>query len=130
MSLGYYEKCFLYGYDNQYNAKTETQFKFAQRIEEELGLICDFNHYCITRGRGWSHRDGSASSSVCIKDKEGTLLGGQLVLYYPLRNYLSKKKYISSYKWGLDIHIELEDRKELGGEVRHLVDIKWSLNQE
>lgn len=124
-----YKDCFLYGYDNQYNAKTETQFKFAQRIEKELGYICNFNLYSITRGRGWSHADGSASGCIGIK-KGDNPIGCCLVIYYPLREYLVKKKFISYWGEGRDIHIEIEDKKELGGEIRHPVDIKWSLKQE
>jgi len=50
-----------------------------------------------------------------------------LVIYHPLKEYLVKKRYISMWKEGIDIHIEIEDRKELGGERRHPVDIRWTI---
>lgn len=37
---------------NKYNARTETQLMFGERAEKELGVVCDFNVYVITRGSG------------------------------------------------------------------------------
>ena len=104
-------------YSNKYNAKTETQFKFAQRIEKDLGLICNFKFYCITRGRGWSLSNGSASASIGLSHVENPCYG-YLIIYHPLREYLVKKKYISWWEEGLSTHIEIENRKDLGGERR------------
>lgn len=120
--MEHFDDCFLYGYDNKYHAKTETQFKFAQRIEKDLGLVCNFTVYSITRGRGWSHNDGCCSASVGLSDKEGNLKN-ILVIYHPLRDYLVKKKYISTWHEGLDIHIEIEDREDLAGECLHPVEL-------
>lgn len=100
-------------YSNKYNAKTETQFKFAQRIEKDLGLICNFDYYYITRGRGWSHSNGSSSASVGLSCDEKTCCS-YLILYHPLREYLVKKRYISSWQENsLSIHIEIENNKEV-----------------
>lgn len=104
-------------YSNKYNAKTATQFKFAQRIEKDLGLICNFNFYYITRGRGWSISNGSSSASIGLSHDENPCYA-YLIIYHPLRDYLVKKRYISSWKEGSSIHIEIENSKELGGERR------------
>ena len=105
-------------YSNKYNAKTETQFKFALRIEKDLGLICNFDFYYITRGRGWSLSNGSASASIGLSHDENPCYG-YLILYHPLREYLVKKRYISSWEeYATSIHIEIENRKDLGGERR------------
>jgi len=58
---------------SKYNAKTETQQKFAERIEKDLGYVCNFNLYIITRGRGWSKSSGSASASIGLSDDKGNL---------------------------------------------------------
>lgn len=52
---------------NKYNAKTEVQLKFSEIIEKELGFVCDFDKYFITRGRGWANKYGSCSASVAIR---------------------------------------------------------------
>ena len=111
---------------NKYNAKTETQLRFAERIEKDLGLICDFSVYIITRGRGWSKADGSASSSVALQTEDGQRYA-TLVLYHPLRDYLVKKKYISSWVWGLDTHIEIENKEPV---KRDIYDIKFEKEEE
>ena len=106
---------------NKYNAKTETQLKFAERIEKDLGLICDFSIYVITRGRGWGKADGCASSSVALQTKDGQRLYSSLVLYHPLRDYLIKKKFLSLWISGLDTHIEIENEPPV---ERNIHDIK------
>ena len=100
---------------NKYNAKTETQLKFAERIEKDLGLVCDFSKYFITRGRGWSVIDGSCSSSVAVKPNKRSPYGCYLALFHPLREYLSKKKYLSAYEDRNDIFVEIEDKPAQGG---------------
>lgn len=108
---------------NKYNAKTETQLRFAERIEKNLGLICDFNIYVITRGRGCRKADGCVSSSVALQDKDGHKIYLTLLLYHPLRDYLAKKKFISSWTCGLDIHIEIENESPV---ERNIHDIRRS----
>lgn len=102
----------------KYNAKTETQQKFAERIEKELGYVCDFDYYYITRGRGWAKQLGSCSASVKILPTAENPYGGYLGLFHPLRNYLSKKKYLSFYWERGDCFVELEDSPEKTGKLR------------
>lgn len=112
---------------NKYNAKTETQLKFAERIERDLGLICDFSVYIITRGRGCRKADGCVSSSVALQTKDGQRIYLSLVLYHPLRDYLVKKKFLSSWISGLDIHIEIENEPPV---ERNIHDIKFEKEEE
>ena len=94
---------------NKYHARSETQFKFAERIEKELGIICNFGHYYITRGRGWSCAGGSCSSQVEIQGKNGGETYRWLLLYHPLKDYLVKKKYLSAWEDDRDICLEIEN---------------------
>lgn len=92
----------------KYNAKTINQEKFGERLEEEFGFICDFTFYGITRGKGNSLSNGCCSSSL-VCDYNGKRYN--LLLYYPLKKYLNKNKYLSA---GIDkptIHLEIEDRE-------------------
>lgn len=105
---------------NKYNAKTETQLRFAERIEKDLGLICDFSVYIITRGRGWRIADGSASSSVALRTKDGQKIYSSLILYHPLRDYLVKKKFLSSWISGIDVHIEIENEPPVERDIHDI----------
>lgn len=92
---------------NKYNAKTKNQLKFGERIEKEYGLICDFSIRSITRGRGWSVSNGSCSSSIGIKNFKN--FGAYFIrLYHPIREYLSKKKYLTACRDGTSIDLEYE----------------------
>lgn len=82
--------CNEYLCGNKYHAKTETQYEFSRKVERELKLVCNFDYYSITRGRGWSKADGSCGSSVAIQSEENPN-ARLLLLYYPLRTYLRKK---------------------------------------
>lgn len=99
---------------NKYHAKTETQYKFSERVEKELGYICNFDNYVITRGRGWSKSDGSCGSSV---ELQNNILGyPYLLLYYPLRTYLNK-------------NIELEVLKEYSSQIGLFIKVKEKKNE-
>lgn len=95
---------------NKYNAKTETQLRFAERIEKEIGVICDFSLYSVLRGRGLRRADGFASINVGMQTETGAYLPRVLVLFHPLKDYLKKSKYLSWYLDRLDICVEIEDR--------------------
>lgn len=92
---------------NKYNAKNETQFKFGERIEKEYGWVCDFRIMSITRGRGWSVANGSCSSSVSIQNFRDAK-AYCIRLYHPMREYLSKKKYLTACRDGTSIDLEYE----------------------
>lgn len=94
---------------NKYNAQTETQLRFGERLEKELGLVCDFEKYYITRGRGWSTQAGCCSSSIRFCPNDKNPYGGYIGLFHPLRDYLSKKKYLSCYYERGDYFVEIED---------------------
>lgn len=93
--------------DNKYNAKNETQFKFGERIEKEYGWVCDFRIMAITRGRGWSVSNGSCSSSISIQNFRDAN-AYYIRLYHPMREYLSKKKYLTACRDGVSIDLEYE----------------------
>lgn len=96
-------------YCNKYNAKTENQYKFGKRIEREYGLICNFDFYSIVRGRGWSKSAGSCSIAVGVRHQENPC-ALYLLLYAPLKNYLSKKKFLSAWHDSAGISVELESK--------------------
>lgn len=96
---------------NKYHAKTETQYEFSRKVERELGLVCNFNHYSITRGRGWSKTGGSCGSSVAIQREENPN-ARLLLLYYPLRTYLRKKvvlETIVEYSGWLGLFVKVKE---------------------
>lgn len=94
--------------NNKYNAKTETQLKFAQRVEQELGYVCNFEFYDITRGRGWSAKDGSFSASVALRYNNNPY-GVFMHLLHPLRAYLVKKKKLHCLEMDeLNVLLEIE----------------------
>ena len=111
---------------NKYNAKNETQFRFGERIEKEYGLICDFNIRSITRGRGWSVSNGSCSSSIAIKNHQD-FKAYFIRLYHPIREYLSKNKYLTACRDGTSIDLEYEinePKNAFGYEIPNRTRIK------
>ena len=96
---------------NKYNARTEMQYKFAQRVENQFNLICDFDTYRITRGRGLCKADGCCSSFLQVKMVDNNRTD-TLCLYEPMRNYLVKKRYLILGEWCGDLALYVADKPE------------------
>ena len=97
---------------NKYNARTEMQYKFAERVEKQFGLICDFDWYKITRGRGYCKADGCCSSFVKVKRNDKVGCESMLCLYEPMRNYLVKKRHLILGEFCGDFALYIEDEPE------------------
>ena len=98
---------------NKYNARTELQFNFAQRIEKQFSLVCDFDTYRITRGRGYCKSDGCCSSWLFVTGTTDIKIQyrKRLCLYEPMRNFLVKKKHLILGEFCGDYALYIEDEE-------------------